>query len=319
MQTELHRHLDISLRLSTLLELAQARGFEAQSTSLERFREKIVLTQPLTDLAAVIETFELFPKVLDCPESLERIAFEVVEDCYREGTRRAELRFSPSFVSGSSSMNWEDVLEGFERGVKKATQRYPEMQVGLICIATREFGPDAVGQTVEFYLRHRSRFIGLDLAGKEDQFPCRQFEDVFREAVSLNSPITIHAGEGTGPQNIWEAIEILGARRIGHGIGAIHDPLLMKHLRENRICLEVCPTSNWITGCVADLAQHPLPELLRAGVPVSINTDDPAVFGVDLPHELELVRTRMGMSEAEIQLCQRHALDASFLRTKAQQ
>lgn len=312
-QTELHRHLDVSLRLSTLLELAKARGLEPKSTSLERFREKVVLTKPLTDLNAVLATFELFPKVLDRPDSLERVAFEATQDCWNEGTRKVEFRFSPSFVTDASKMSWEDALASFERGLARARQLHPELKVGLVCIASRDFGPDAVDETVEFYLKHQARFVGLDLAGPEVDYPCRLFEASFSKARKKGSRITVHAGEASGPENIWEAIECLGAQRIGHGIAAIQDPQLMEHLAKYRICLEMCPTSNWLTQAVPSLAEHPLPRVLRAGVPVCINTDDPAVFGVTLPHEFQVCREQMGLTESEIALTRKHASEASFL------
>ena len=313
-QTELHRHLDVSLRPSTLLRLAQERGLEGQSTSLERFQEKLILRKPLKDLSEVLGTFVLFQKVLDRPEVLEQVGFEVVEDLWNEGTRIGELRFSPSFVSEFSGLSWEDVLAGFERGVARAIARYPEMKIGLLCIASRDYGVDAAQKTVDFYLKHQTRFAGVDLAGNENQFPCRMFENVFKKARAAGARITIHAGEDSGPENIWEAIELLGASRIGHGISSVRDPELMKHLTKHSICLEMCPTSNWLTRAVPTLEAHPLPIALRAGVPVCINTDDPAVFGVTLKDEMRIAREKMGLTEAELQLCEAHAEKSSFVR-----
>ncbi len=313
-QSELHRHLDVSIRMETLLRLAQGRGLETQSTSLEAFRQKLVLTKPLADLSSVLATFVLFQKVLDRPEVLDQVAFEVVEDCWQEGTRAAELRFSPSFVAEFSHLAWDDVLSGFERGMKRALEKYPDMRAGLICIASRDYGAEAVDQVAEFYIKHRDRFAGMDLAGNEVQFPCRMFEASFKKIIAAGGKVTVHAGEACGPENIWEAIELLGARRIGHGISAIQDPALMRYLSEKKICLEMCPTSNWLTQSVPSFEEHPLPKVLRAGVPVTINTDDPTVFGTTLPQEIQLCWRKMGMSETELKLCQKHAMDASFLK-----
>jgi adenosine deaminase len=313
MQTELHRHMDVSMRISTFLNLAQERGLEPQSTSVESFYQKIVLKQPLKDLSAVLTTFTLCQKILDRPEVLERVAFEVIEDCWNEGTRKAELRYSPSFVSEYNQLNWNDVLDAFEQGAHRALKKYPEMKAGLICIASRDYGSDAVEESIEFYLKNFHRFIGFDLAGNEKEFPCRLYQSSFQKALKKGAKITVHAGEGSGPENIWEAIDLLGAQRIGHGIAAIQDPLLMKTLAEKHICLEVCPTSNWLTSAVPSLKEHPLPKLLRAGVPVSINTDDPAIFGVTLPHEIQVCRQEMGMTEQEIDQCQSFASRASFI------
>lgn len=313
MQTELHRHLDVSLRLTTLLRLAQERGLEAQSTSLEAFRDKIVLKKPLNDLAEVLATFVLFQKVLDRPEVLEQVAFEVIEDCYREGTRKVELRFSPSFVSEFNGLSWDDVLAGFERGKERALAKYPDMKAGFLCIASRDYGVEPAEKTVEFYLRNKHRLAGLDLAGNEIGFPCRLFEPAFKSAKAQGARITIHSGEADGPENMWEAIELLGAERIGHGIACVKDPELMNYLAKHSICLEMCPTSNWLTRATPSFETHPLPQVLRAGVPVSINTDDPGVFGVTVPDEIRICREKMGMTAEEIQLCQQHASRASFL------
>jgi adenosine deaminase len=315
MQTELHRHLDVSIRTETLLSLAQERGLEAQSTSLEQFKKKIVLRQPLSDLRSVLALFSLFQKVLDRPEVLERVAFEGVEDCWNEGTRNIELRYSPSFVSEYSMLSWDDSLTAFHAGIERAKAKYPQMRAGLICIATRDFGTESVDQTVEFFLKHPQRLIGLDLAGNETQFPCRLFENSFKKAVQQSAKITVHAGEAAGPENIWEAIELLGAHRIGHGVASIQDPLLLEYLIKNQVCLEMCPTSNWLTNAVSGFAEHPLPLLLRKGIPVSINTDDPGVFGVTLADEMEICRTQLGMSAEEIKKCNDFAYKATFLAT----
>ena len=149
------------------------------------------------------------------------------------------------------------------------------MRAGLICIASRDCGAESVDQTMEFFLNHFDHFIGVDLAGEEEAFPCRLFEKSFKKAILRGANITIHAGEAVGPENIWEAIELLGADRIGHGVSCVKDPQLMGHLADQRICLEICPTSNWLTRSVPSLAEHPLPQILRAGIHVSINTDDP--------------------------------------------
>jgi adenosine deaminase len=172
---------------------------------------------------------------------------------------------------------------------------------------------DEVARTAGFFLRHQARFAGFDLAGNEAQYPCRLFEGAFRGLRAAGAKITIHAGEACGPENIWEAIELLGARRIGHGIASVRDPELMERLRRDSICLEMCPTSNWLTQCVPTLEAHPLPQVLRAGIPVCINTDDPGIFDVSLPGEVEVCRRSMGMTSAEIEQCFGHAERASFL------
>lgn len=316
MQTELHRHLDASLRLSTLLELAQARGLEPQSTSLDHFREKFILNTPQFNLDTVLSKFNLFQQVLDSPEVLERVAEEAVQDCYQEGTRQVEFRFSPSFVCElNPHLSWKDVLFSFDNGIQKALKKFPQMHAGLICIASRNYGVERVEETIDFFLKYRKHFIGFDLAGTEKGFPCRLFEKSFQKLreTQLNHPITIHAGEDSGAENIWEALEYLGARRIGHGIRYSEDPLLARHLAEKKICLEMCPTSNWITGCVRDLRSHPLLTAIRSGISVCINTDDPGIFGNSMTYETNLCMHVIGLTAADLKLCNQNAMQASFL------
>ncbi len=315
-QTELHRHLDVSIRPSTLLELAQERGLQPQSTSIESFREKLILTEPLSDLASVLSTFTICQQVLDRPDVLARVAEEAIEDIYSEGTRKVELRFSPSFVCEFSKLAWEDCLLGIEEGIARAKAKLPEIQTGLLCIASRDYGSQSVDQTIEFYLKNQDRMVGLDLAGNEVDFPQSLFRKSFMRAADRGARITIHAGEATGPETIWEAIEDLGAQRIGHGIACIQDPKLMEYLAKKQICLEMCPTSNWLTGVVPSLREHPLPQVLRAGVPVCINTDDPTLFGNTLPIESKICIEQMGMTPAEVQACHSHADRASFIPSK---
>jgi len=313
-QTELHRHLDVSVRTSTLLELAQEKGLVPEGTSLDRFRDEVYLRRPLTDLREVLAQFTLFQKVQDRPEVLERVAFEAVEDCRREGTRVVELRFSPSFVAEHSGLAWDEILASYSRGLARALETYQDMKAGLICIATRDYGPDSVAETVEFYLAHRRSLIAMDLAGNEVGFPCRDFAGAFAPLRKADGArLTVHAGEGTGPQNVWEAIELLGAQRIGHGIRSVEDPRLLQVLAAQGICLEVCPTSNWLTRCVPSLREHPITRLIKSDVKVSINTDDPGIFGVTLPGEFRVCTDEIGLTSADLDLCRRSAYQSSFL------
>ncbi len=312
-QIELHRHLDVSVRHSTLWELARERGLVGESTSLDSFLEKLVPRAPMKDLAEVLAQFSIFQDVLDRYDVLERVAFEAVEDCRAEGTRAVEFRYSPNFLAERSKLPWDEALDGFEAGLKRAVKAYPEMKAGLICIASRDYGVDACEATVDHFLKHDTRFIGLDLAGNEQGFPLKDFAPAFQRAARRGARITVHAGEAAGPENVWEAIEFLGARRIGHGVRSFQDPQLVEVLRERKICLEMCPTSNWITHAVPDLKHHPLKQALREGLLACVNTDDPAIFGVGLDDELRICREILGLTPAEIDQTFENAWASSFL------
>jgi len=312
--TELHRHLDASLRPATLLGLAQARGLIPQSTSLPAFIDDFQLKTPLSDLGSVLGKFTLFQKVMDRPEVLERIGQEAIEDCAAEGIGQVELRFSPGFVSEHSKLKWDTVLDHFEIGVQKGLKKFPEMKAGFLLIGSRDLGLDSIQKTIEFFVKHSKRFFGVDLVGDESVFPNSNYTQVFKSLLDMKANVTIHAGEAAGADSVWQAIELLGAKRIGHGVHSENDPRLLQYLTDHQICLEMCPTSNWITSCVKDLSHHPLPRYLRAGVPVCINTDDPGIFGVTLPHEVSVCKNEMRMSDQEIVQCFAHAKRASFIR-----
>lgn len=311
LQSEHHRHLDVSLRPQTTYELAQGKGLIGESTSFEKFFQKFMLLQPLSSLSRVLDQFALFQSILDRPEAFERIAFEACEDVYQEGTRKIEFRFSPSFITEKNKLPWDDVLIGIQNGVRRAREHFSDLQVGLICIASRDYGPDEAYRTVEFFQAKRADFVAFDLAGKEIEFPNRYFAEALKPIQG--EPITIHAGEADGPDSVWEAVENLGARRIGHGIRSIEDPHLVETLAKQQICLEVCPQSNYITQSVKRLSEHPLPHLIRAGVATSLNTDDPGIFGTTLPQEIELCRQHMGLSEDDVDWCLRSGHQFSFL------
>lgn len=314
-QYELHRHIDLSFRAKTLFEFAQAQGLVPQSTSLENFKKKFLITEPVKDLVACLKKFEIYAKVLNRPEKIIRITEEVIADCYAEGTRGVELRFSPTFLAQFSKLSWQEILDAFLIGQENAAQKFRDIKTGFICIVGRNAGPDTAAKVVEFFLENQKHFIGIDLADDEINYPCRLFAEAFKPLKNSNANITIHSGEATGPENIWEAIELLGAQRIGHGVTCIEDPTLMKFLAEKQIPLEVCPTSNWLTRVNATHKEHPLRKILRAGVPATINTDDPGIFATSLPQEIKICREEMKLSEEQMASCFKTAYEKSFLNS----
>jgi adenosine deaminase len=162
-----------------------------------------------------------------------------------------EFRFAPGFVTEFNSLSWNDVLDGFEKGLNLGMRKYPEIRAGMICIAVRDY-PEDIDKTVDFFLQNQKRFVGFDLAGNEVGFDFHSARHSFSKLKKAGAKITVHAGEGSGPENIWIAIDELGARRIGHGIACIQDRKLMDRLARDQICLEMCPTSNWLTQAVKE-------------------------------------------------------------------
>ena len=312
MRTELHRHLDASFRASTLAELTKQFGVPAPFSNAAEVATKFWLTSQMGNLKEVLDCFVLFQKLLRNVEILERIGREVVEDAKNEGTDQVELRYSPTFTSEFSQIPWQDGLDAFLRGMREG-ERLTGVRAGLICIVSRGYPLDDARATIEFAVSNRKNFIGVDLAGPEEGYPCRMYQDVFKPALAARLPITIHAGEACGPENVWEAIDLLGATRIGHGINSIRDKELMARLARDQILLETCPTSNYITRSIEKWSEHPLPRFLDAGIPVSISTDDPGIFGVPLGEEYARCKKFLAMSDADLRKVDEYAATHSFL------
>ncbi|MEW6057246.1 MAG: adenosine deaminase [Bdellovibrionota bacterium] len=311
--TELHRHLDASLRPETLLKLLHHFEVETEFQTVQDIKQKFWITQPMNSLKEVLDCFVLFQKVLRTCEVLEQIAFEAIEDAAQEGISQIELRYSPTFTGEYARSSWKECLDAFLLGMRKGCEA-TGVRAGLICIVSRGYGMSAAEKTMDFALEHRESFIGVDLAGIEDGFPCRNYAVPFRRAIDAGLPVTIHAGEAAGAENVWEAIDVLGAKRIGHGIRAIQDAELIKRLARDQILLETCPTSNVLTRSVESWDSHPLPRLLSAGVPVSVNTDDPGIFGVTLGEEFSRCKKYLGLSESDLRSIDGYAQRHSFLR-----
>ena len=320
-KVELHRHLELSLRRTTLRELAKTAGMSV-STEKE-FSDRFLILQPMENLGAVLNRFLDTQKLLNSEAVLERIAFEACEDAYiNDGVRILELRYSPTFICmNHCDLNFEKAQEAIVRGIQKAEAQYP-MAVGLICIIQRILPLKEAEAVTEFAIEHRKTFVGLDLADNEVGFDSKPFAPFFLKAKKAGLAITIHAGEAKGPnapRTVMDAIEYLGADRIGHGVQIVNDPQTMAFVRDRKIPLELCLTSNVLTQAVPSANQHPFRKLTDFGVLTTINTDDPTIFNTDLNHECELHQTELGLSVEEIESSFERAATVSFIPLEKRQ
>jgi adenosine deaminase len=311
-KVDLHRHLEGAIRLQTLIDLYREAGEPLPETTPEELAPRAQVLEPMDSLEAVLAFFGIAQRAFRDLEATERIAREAVEDLAADDVRLAELRFSPDFLCSPHGLDWDEAFAAIVRGVEGAAAAH-DVTVGLIAIVSRSFGMASAARTVDFALRHRERLVGFDLADEERSYPPSMFVDVLAPLAEAGLPLTAHYGESTGPQFPREAIEALGVRRLGHGVGVAHDPEVTALARDRRVALEMCPTSNHRTHAVARLADHPARRLLDEGVRVTINTDDPALFGIDLTHELEVCRTDLGFGDDELRRVTENALDASFV------
>ena len=322
-KAELHRHLDGSVRLSTIAELARRHSLDLGVRSEAELAERARVLAPLAGLEEVIARFQIIQKVLCGYEAIRRVAFENVEDAWRDGVKLAELRFAPPFISAGKDLANDEIIEAVLGGVEEGVSRYG-IEVALIGILPRTASPEANRAATADLLRHARgarpgawRLLGFDLADSETAHPPEQFLPLVRQARAAGLGITIHSGENTSAAHVLRTLRVFGPRRIGHGIRAWGDPEAVRLLREKEVTLEVCPTSNWLTRSVPSLGAHPLPQLRRAGVRVTLNSDDPQLMGIDLVHEYSLAARLYGFTLEDFRECNRLAVEASFLPEEA--
>lgn len=310
--TDIHRHLDGNIRAQTILDLGREFNLTLPASTLETLRPHVQVTQHEPDLVSFLQKLDWGVKMLGSLDACRRVARENVEDAARAGIHYVELRFSPGYMAMTHNLPVAGVVEAVIDGVRAGCQQH-DITVRLIGIMSRTFGEEACLRELEGLLAHRDHITALDLAGDELGFPGRLFLSHFNRARDAGFRITVHAGEAAGPESIWQAIRELGAERIGHGVKAVEDPVLMDFLATHHIGVESCLTSNIQTSTVSSLAQHPLATFLDNGILATINTDDPAVQGIELAHEYQIAAPAAGLSKAQIRTAQENGLKMAFL------
>jgi adenosine deaminase len=309
---DLHRHLDGSMRLETILDLGRQHKLELPAWEVEALRPHVQVTEPQPGVMAFISKFHWMIQVLADYDACRRVAYENLEDGRAEGLDYVELRFSPWFMAEAHGLDPAGVVEAVCDGIA-AGQRETGLRANLIGIISRTYGADIAWKELAALLGQKDRISGLDLAGDEAHFPAELFVEHFRAGREAGWAITAHAGEIAGPESIWQAIRGLGARRIGHAVAAKDDPALMDYMLEHDIAIEGNLTSNVQTMTTADYASHPLRSFLERSLCVTLNTDDPGISGIDLAYEYNVAAPAAGFSPEQIRVLQANALRAAFL------
>jgi len=294
-RAELHLHLDGSVEPETLLEIDPALT-----------REEIAERTAYTDFAGFLKSFVWVNQRLRGPDDYARVARRLFERLESEGVTYAEVILSVGVVLWK-----EQDLDATYKALAREAARTP-VTVRWIFDAIRQFGAETAKPVFDLAAeRVDDGVVAIGLGGDEVRGPAGLFGDLFREARDRGLRLTCHAGETAGPRSVWEALQI-GSERIGHGIRAIEDPALVAHLVAKQVPLEVCITSNLRTGAVASLAEHPVRRLYDAGVPIVLNSDDPALFGCTLTSEFELAAREFGFTEDELDGLTRNAFRYAF-------
>ncbi len=309
---ELHRHLDGSIRLSTILDLGLQHNLPLPARTLEGLRPYVQVSTPQPGVMKFIEKFEWMTGVLVDYDACRRVAYENVEDAYNEGIDYIELRYSPWFMAEAHRLRPEGVVEAVTDGIRAGERNFP-IKVNQLGILSRHYGPEIAMQELDAQLRFAHEFAGLDLAGDEARYPGEWYTEHFKRARDAGWHITAHAGEAAGARSIWQAVTELGAERIGHGVHAPEDARLMDFLRDKGIGIECNLTSNVQTSTVSNYPSHPLRLFLEKGILASINTDDPGISAIDLHYEYEVAAPKAGLTPEMIRQAQENALNTAFL------
>jgi adenosine deaminase len=309
--TDLHRHLDGNIRPSTIWQLSEEFSISLKHQNLEELIQATQIQVKTTDLLDFLQKMELGVSVLASEQACYRVAYENVEDAKQAGLTYAELRFSPVFMAHAHNLPIAQVVDAVVAG-SKAGSKECGVPVNLIGILSRSYGEAMCHQELQALLRAKDDIVALDLAGDEKGFPAIRFKEHFKLARDAGWNITVHAGEADGPQSIWQAIDELGATRIGHGVAAREDMALMDFMANNGISMECCLTSNFQTGACTDIAQHPIKTFMEKGIVVTLNTDDPGVSGIEIADEYKLAREVVGLSVAQLAQIQLNGVEVAF-------
>ena len=298
---DLHRHLEGSLRLSSLFEIAQAYDLDLPAGSLDELRPYVQIGGEDRTFRNFLDKFNVLRRFYQSPEIIRRLTYEAVEDAARDNVRYLELRFTPPALAKSRDYPLDEVTEWVIAAVDQACRDYPGIQVPLIVSLNRHEPVELAEQVTQIAIDRQERgIVGLDLAGDEVNYSDEPFRGVFRAAREAGLGVVAHAGEWTGPDTVRDAIENLGVQRVGHGVRVVEDLAVATLARERDVVFEVCVTSNWQSGVIQRLTDHPLRQMMDLGLVTTLNTDDPEVSAITLTNEYTAAAEQLGLSLAEI-------------------
>ena len=312
-KVELHRHLEGTLRLDTMIDIAQKHGIIVPEDVLSLSNLVQVQDQENFSFQNFLAKFNTLRLFYRSPEVIHRITREAIEDAAKDNVKYLELRFTPVALSRGERFPLHDVVDWVISSSQSSAKDFGVI-VRLITSVNRHESHELAEQVAWLAAEHMDDgVVGMDLAGNEADFKSEPFHAVFREAKQSGLHITIHAGEWGPAANVKEAIEQLGAERIGHGVRVLEDDQVTGLAREHGTAFEVCVTSNYQSGVVPELDQHPLAKMMDKGLNVTINTDDPSVSRITLSNEYHVVCDDLGVSMEKLKQRILAAGQAAFL------
>ena len=307
-KAELHLHLEGTVTPETLVELSERHPSGVLTIEQARALYRYV------DFSGFLLAFKAITERLETPSDYELITYRMVEALSRQGVVHAEVYVSVGVVYYWRRVEFEPLFAGMERARLRAER---ELGISILWIfdAVRHFGEEEAARVFRKAAdmrREHASIVGIGIGGDERRTGAEPFRELYRQARDAGLRLTAHAGETVGAEGIWGALNI-GAERIGHGLSAEHDPELMEVLSQRQVPLEVCVTSNVRTGCCTSLANHPVRRYFDAGLMVTLNSDDPTLFGSDLLGEYRLAQGRFDFTEEQLREVAANSIEASFL------
>jgi adenosine deaminase len=311
-KTDLHVHLDGSLRPATILELAREQGIQLGLASVDAVRDAVGAGKNFGSLVEYLRGFELTLSVMQEASALERIAFELAEDAHRENVRYMEVRYAP-MLHTQRGLKLTTVVEAVLEGLRRARETHGIKSNVILC-GIRNISPESSYEMAELAVAYKNRgVVGFDLAGAEADFPAKHHKEAFQLVRDNNINCTIHAGEAYGPESVAQAIHVCGAHRIGHGCRLRENGDLLHYVNDHRIPLECCPSSNVQTGAVKSLETHPLKLYFDLGLRVTVNTDNRLITDTSVSKELYLAHTELGLPFRDIKSIVIAGFKSSFM------
>ncbi len=317
-KTDLHCHLDGSMRLKTILELAEQQKVRLPADDEEALARAIHQGERCKSLEDYLVAFDVTLSVLQTEDALYRAAYELAIDAANENVRYLEVRYSPA-LHEQKGLKMTTVIDAVLEGLRVA-KRETGIKYGVIVCGIRHINPQSSVRLAELSVAYKNRgVIGFDLAGAEVNFPAKDHKDAFQLILKNNVNCTAHAGEAYGPESIAQAIHYLGAHRIGHGTRLREDGDLLNYVNDHRIPLEVCLSSNVQTGAVPALSAHPLKFYFDYGLRVTINTDNRLITDTTVTKEMWLAHQELGLSLEDLTTIIVSGFKSAFLSFREKQ
>lgn len=311
-KAELHCHLDGSMRVATILDLAREQDIELPYDSEAELANFLQVDDNCESLEDYLKAFPVVNKVLQTEAALERAAYELAEDVAGENVRLLEVRFSP-VLHTEKGLTLEEVLSAVLRGKNRAEVQF-NIRIGIIISSIRSISPEVSMELAQLTVNYKNKgVVGFDLAGAEENFPAKDHKEAFFHIINNNINTTVHAGEAYGAESIHQAIHYTRANRIGHGTRLREDMDLFRYVQDHRIPLEMCVTCNVQTQCVSGYDDHPIKDYLNAGIRVTVNTDNRLISNTSLTDEYSKIISYYNLTVSELKQLIINGFTAGFI------